>query len=120
MDQVVVLLVLPLPLYPFDMALRVNEDEILQFATANDRVAGEVEAGCQPDPDLLEQMTTGYGPVGAEFTAAVAEFQTAFHQSGTALAGRYSSHAQDLRDAHGRYVGADQAGAEDVAGSTSV
>lgn len=115
-----VLLVLPLPLYPFDMALRVNEDEILQFATANDRVAGEVKAGCQPDPDLLEQMTTGYGPVGAEFTAAVAEFQTAFHQSGTALAGRYSSHAEDLRAAHGRYVRNDQDGAERVTGSTSV
>lgn len=81
---------------------------------------GSLQAGCQPDPDSARTDDDRLRSRRAEFTAAVAEFQTAFYQSGTALAGRYSSHAQDLRDAHGRYVGADQAGAEDVAGSTSV
>ncbi|UQX13545.1 type VII secretion target [Candidatus Mycobacterium methanotrophicum] len=102
------------------MALRVDEDGLLVFAAANDQVAGEVEAGCQPDPELIAQMVTGYGPVGAEFTAAVADFQAAFHQSGTALARRFSAHAEDIRAAHGRYVDADQSGADRVAGSSSV
>ncbi|KRQ20592.1 MULTISPECIES: type VII secretion target [unclassified Mycobacteroides] len=102
------------------MALRVNEEELLQFAAANDRVAAEVHEACQPDPGLLAQMRDGYGPVGADFTAAVAEFQEAFHRSGSALSNRFSSHADDLRAAHGRYVGADQGGAEDVSGSTSI
>lgn len=102
------------------MALRVNEDELLTFATANDDVAGQVESGCQPDPELIAQMEAGYGPVGAEFTAAVADFQSAFHQSGMALSRRFSAHAEDIRAAHGRYVAADRSGADGVAGSTSV
>jgi hypothetical protein len=102
------------------MALRVNEDELFQFAEYADRVAGEVETGCQPDPGLIAQMETGYGPVGAEFTAAVAEFQTALLASGTAVARRYSTHAENLRAAGNRYISADQSGAEGVTGSSSV
>jgi len=102
------------------MAVRVDPQDLVQFAQAHDQVAGEIEAGCQPDPDLIAAMTTGYGPVGAEFTAAVAEFQAAFHTSGTQVAQRYREHAADLRAAAARYEDSDASGATDVAGSTFV
>lgn len=102
------------------MALRVNDSEIFEFAAANDRIAGEVAAGCQPDPDLIAQMETGYGPCGADFTAAVGEFQAALHASGQSVSQRYAAHADNLRAAGKGYVETDQSGAEGVAGSASV
>ncbi|EUA33074.1 hypothetical protein I553_3855 [Mycobacterium xenopi 4042] len=56
-------------------------------------------------------MTSGYGPVGAEFTGAVAEFQSAFFESGSQLSRRYQSHAEHIRQASGRYVAGDDDGA---------
>lgn len=100
------------------MTLRVDEDDIVQFAAANDQVAGEVIAGCQPDPGLIAAMTTGYGPVGAEFTSAVAEFQEALLSSGSQLAHRYEIHAQRLRAAGARYVAGDQDGAAAISSSS--
>lgn len=102
------------------MALRVNDSEIFQFAEANDRVASEVEAGCQPDPDLIAQMEVGYGPCGADFTAAVADFQVALHASGRKLAQRYHAHSDNLRAAATAYNDVDQSGAEGVSNSASV
>ena len=52
----------------------------------------------------------GYGPVGAEFTAAVAEFRAAF-LVGTQLSQRYATHAGNLRTAAAGYVGTDESGA---------
>ena len=102
------------------MALRVNEDELLQFAKANEDVAGQVESDCMPDPELLSQMEAGFGPVGAEFTAAVGEFQSALQTSGTGVALRYTEHAGNIHAARRRYIDSDQSGAEGVSGSTSV
>jgi len=102
------------------MALRVDDDDLLRYAEAHDAVAGEVSAGVQPDPALIEAMTTGYGPVGAEFTSAVAEFQAAFLASGTELSERYSTHAGNLRTAAAGYVGTDESGAAGIAGSGAI
>jgi hypothetical protein len=99
------------------MALRVDEDDVLRFADAHDEVAGEISAAVQPDPALIASMTTGYGAVGAEFTAAVAEFQAAFLASGTEVSGRYQSHAGNLRAAAAGYVGTDAAGAAGIGSS---
>jgi hypothetical protein len=101
------------------MAVRVNPQDLVQFAEAHDQVAGEVEAGCQPDPGLIAAMTSGYGAVGAELTAAVEEFQAALQAAGTALAGRYQEHAADLRAAAARYEDSDQSGAAGVAGTSA-
>lgn len=102
------------------MAVRVDPEEIVQFAGAHEQVAAEVAAGCQPDPELIAAMTTGYGPVGAQFTEAVAEFQAAFHASGTHIAQQYQEHAANLRAAAARYVDSDAAGEAGVTGSTIV
>jgi Excreted virulence factor EspC, type VII ESX diderm len=100
------------------MALRFDHEDMLVFADAHDQVAGHVLAASQPDPELIAAMTSGYGPVGAEFTAAVAEFQSAFALSGTQLANRYQAHAENIRVAAGRYVTTDQSGAQDVGATT--
>lgn len=100
----------------FAMNLRVDDQDILQFAEANDLVASEVAANVQPDAELLAAMQTGYGPVGAEFTAAVGEFQQAMLASGTAVAEHFAKHAEDLRAAAGRYVAGDQGSAAAIHG----
>jgi len=102
------------------MSLRVNPDDVLLFADAHDEVAGEIAAATQPDTALVAAMAAGYGPVGAEFTAAVAEFQSAFHASGAALAGRYHTHAGNLRQAAAGYVSTDEGGAAGVASSGNI
>ncbi|EUA65436.1 MULTISPECIES: type VII secretion target [Mycobacterium] len=102
------------------MGLRVNTDDLIRFAEAHEQVAGEVQAACQPDPALIEAMTSGYGPVGAEFTAAVAEFQSAFFESGSQLSRRYQSHAEHIRQASGRYVAGDDDGRAGVDNSTAI
>lgn len=102
------------------MALQVNTDDLIRFAEAHDQVAGEVLTACQPDPALIEAMTSGYGPVGAEFTAAAAEFQSAFFESGSQLSQRYQTHAENIRLASGRYVSGDEGGAEGVGNSTAI
>jgi hypothetical protein len=102
------------------MALRVDDDDVLRFAEAHDEVAGEIAAATRPDPALIAAMTTGYGPVGAEFTAAVAEFQAAFHASGTALSNRYQTHAGNLRQAAAGYVSTDEGGAAGIASSGAI
>lgn len=99
------------------MALKVNHEDLLQFAEAHDTVAGEIAEAVRPDPSLLAEMTSGYGPVGAELTAAVGEFQAAFEASGTALANRYHSHAGNLRAAAAGYVSTDEGGAAGVGAS---
>lgn len=102
------------------MPLRVNAGEITNFAEANDSVAGQVEAASQPDPSLIAQMQSGFGPVGAELTAAVEAFHTALQASGTAVAQQYTGHAENLRSAATGYVNVDASGADGVSGSTAV
>lgn len=102
------------------MPLRVNAGEITDFAEANDSVAGQVEAASRPDLNLIAQMQSGFGPVGAELTAAVEAFHTALAASGTAVAQQYTGHAENLRSAAGGYVTVDRSGADDVSGSTSI
>ncbi len=98
------------------MTLRVDDQDLVEFAAANDRVAAEVAASVQPDPDLLAAMQAGYGPVGAEFTAAVGEFQQAMLASGTGVSQGYVRYAENLRAAGARYVGGDQDGAQSING----
>jgi hypothetical protein len=102
------------------MSLRVNDEDVLVFADAHDAVAGEVAAAARPDPSLIPALTSGYGPVGAELTAAVEEFQAAFEASGTALSDRFRSHASNLRTAAAGYVGTDEDGAAAVHGSAVI
>lgn len=99
------------------MTLRVNDEDVLVFADAHDSVAAEIAEASRPDPALVPALTAGYGPVGSELTAAVAEFQAAFEASGAALSDRFRSHAENLRTAVAGNVRADEDGAAGVSGS---
>ncbi len=99
------------------MTLRVNDEDVLVFADAHDSVGVEIAEAARPDPSLVPAMQSGYGAVGAELTAAVAEFQVAFEASGTALSDRFRSHAGNLRAAAKGYVDTDEGGAAAVRGS---
>ena len=96
------------------MTLRVNPEELVRFAQRHHEVAGEVQTASKPDPGLDASMTSGYGAVGAAFTAAVGEFQVAYSESGSQLSRRYQSHASNILSAGQGYVKADEGGAQRV------
>jgi Excreted virulence factor EspC, type VII ESX diderm len=96
------------------MTLRVNPQDLVHLAQAHHQVAGEVQTASKPDPGLDSSMTSGYGPVGAEFAAAVGEFQTAFFESGSQLSRHYQSHGSNILSAGQEYVKSDEGGAQRV------
>lgn len=96
------------------MALSVDPDEVKAYALAHDSLGAQVRADSQPDAGLLAAMEVGYGAVGAEFTAAFAQFQVALQASGEHLAQRYGGHAEDLTNAADGYTARDRDGAQAV------
>ncbi|MGW0162080.1 type VII secretion target [Mycobacterium sp. NPDC003323] len=96
------------------MALEVDTHAVDTYAESCRTVGAEVQADCQVDPSVVAAMESGYGPVGAAFTAAFGEFQTALQAAGAHVASRYERHADDLRDASQRYTTSDQDGAQRV------
>lgn len=96
------------------MALSVDPDEVKAYALAHDSLGAQVRADSQPDAGLLAAMEAGYGAVGAEFTAAFAQFQVALQASGEHLAQRYGGHAEDLTNTADGYTARDRDGAQAV------
>ena len=99
------------------MTLRVDGGDVLRYAEAHGSAASQIRVDTQPDQSLIAAMAAGYGPVGAELTAAVAQFQTALTSSGDQVAQKHDDHADALRAAAKRYADSDHAGAEAVRAS---
>lgn len=70
--------------------------KVLAFGEANDCLATEVTAACQPDPALVASIPA-YGAAGAMFSVALTQYLARLQMSGEQLAGRYRAHASAIR-----------------------
>nr|VTO99602.1 hypothetical protein BIN_B_03074 [Mycobacterium riyadhense] len=93
--------------------MSIDAAKVTAFGDANDGLAAEVMAACEPDPSLVASVGV-YGAAGAMFSVALCEYLAKLQMSGEQLADRYHTHASDIRVAAQAIVTADVTNAQRV------
>jgi Excreted virulence factor EspC, type VII ESX diderm len=94
--------------------LNVSPADVDTFADQHADVGTTVAAASNSATPAVAELPTALGPVGAPFTAAVAEFDAAFKAAASDLAGGYHTMATQLNTVSATYVTTDNANGQRI------
>ncbi len=92
-----------------------NPRTLTDLAKHHEEVGHDLTTRTRPDTESLDNLHDTLGPVATNLIAAIGDYQAALNHTGTALAGDYEAHAEQIRAAGKTYKAADEEHSSDFA-----